>query len=316
MNQTWISPYSLRFRRAASWRKRDGDVSTGVLICVQNSQGLKGFSACTYTDSQSLFFKQAVVHANEDLKMREENKSCQQIFSNFRLENNFFLDLNSDDYLQNISNFRYAKIKVKGTVDESSRVRNLIQEFPHLAFRLDFNSQANNDQLEQFFRTWTDFDLKSLQYVEDPCVYDTQTWERWSRRLPLAFDAAGFSREELFHPSLFKDKHTPFQFLILKPSWQEAGSWALWAVEKNLKITVTSAMDHPVGQVHALKEAARIDKKFPGVLQASGLRTGFLYQENAWANQIENETPYISFAQGLGIGFDELFQNEKWVLCE
>ena len=130
--------------------------------------------------------------------------------------------------------------------------------------------------------------------------------------MPLAFDGAGFSSEKLFQPGILVEQKLPFQFLILKPSWQDPRAWTLWAKERKLKVTLTSAMDHPVAQVQALKAAALIDKEFPGILQVCGLRTGFLFQETTWVKEIEDETPYVHFARGLGIGFDELFKQENW----
>ena len=186
--------------------------------------------------------------------------------------------------------FTYLKMKVNGTTEEVEYLNSLPLQLFKLRF--DFNARLN----PQAFLSWIyQFDHRdAIDFVEDPTPYDAQSWVMMRAeavcalavdRLPdgVAADAA--------------------DVVIYKPAIQT------YAPTSGL-VCVTSYLDHPVGQMHAALEAAKLAKKQD--LPVCGLASHFAYDVNDYSKSIFMEGSRMIPPEGHGIGFDQLLAEEKW----
>lgn len=157
----------------------------------------------------------------------------------------------------------------------------------HIRIRIDFNARLTPAQFVEIARA---LPKDRVDFVEDPCAYDAETWRqlRAETGLRLALDR-GVGREG-------------FDVFVHKPALHE--EWP----RTNAEIVVTSYMDHPVGQFGAAYVAAA--HKMDG---RSGLMTHELYEPDAFIERIERNGARLLPPAGTGIGFDDLLENLPWM---
>ncbi len=174
----------------------------------------------------------------------------------------------------------FDTVKLKGADVIPSNVR----------VRIDFNAMLT---AEEFLRVVETLPRERMDFVEDPCPYDQQTWRdlRHRTRLRLALDLAA---------SGDRQPATAFDVLVHKPALQE---WPSFDGE----IVVTSYMDHPVGQLCAAYVAATHD-----VSARCGLVTHVLYQPDAFIDRVRVDGARLVSPGGTGIGFDDLLEKLPW----
>lgn len=203
------------------------------------------------------------------------------------------------------SPFTTIKLKVGRNLEEEALfVAKLIKQLP-FAIRLDFNAKCTYPEYEKFMMSLSSGERARIEYVEDPMPWNLENWKKASGFAPLALDAE-------YDKVDWKVKETPFRYLIIKPARQDVDKAVMRADQRALKMSVTSAMDHPVGIAHASIVAAEIKKTYPNMLVDCGLLTMRAYKANDFANKMIVQGPFISSINGYGIGFDELLNEQKW----
>jgi O-succinylbenzoate synthase len=172
--------------------------------------------------------------------------------------------------------FDTAKIKDVSRIPEGVRLR------------IDFNATLD---VETFVRIAENLPRERVDFVEDPCVYDPETWNELRVRtgLRLAYDQKGEPRGG-------------YDVAIWKPAIRIQPP-------DGARVVVTSYMDHPVGQFGAAYVAAvnaeRIDPR-------CGLMTHVLFDADPFIEAIRVDGARLLPPAGTGVGFDELLQHLPW----
>ena len=80
----------------------------------------------------------------------------------------------------------------------------------------------------------------------------------------------------------------------------------------DLKVVVTSSLDHPVGVAHACNVASDLKKNYPNMVLDCGLLSLRAYKPSEFFGRILTTGPYFSGVNGTGVGFDDLLQRIEW----
>jgi O-succinylbenzoate synthase len=180
--------------------------------------------------------------------------------------------------------FDIAKIKMPGgTLPDRVRLR------------LDFNADA-----DAFARLAPSLPRERIDFVEDPCPYDEETWRRLREETGMRFAldravavptrARARARARLFRRA---GAATPYDVRIVKPAVEDVP-------KSDIPIIITSYMDHPIGQLHAAYVAANSK-------ETCGLVTHVLYETDAF---IERMT--IKDARLIPPDFTDLLEALPW----
>lgn len=189
----------------------------------------------------------------------------------------------------------FDTVKLKDATTIPDRVR----------IRIDFNATLDS---EAFLSVAAALPHDRVDFIEDPCPYDEETWRMLRERsgLRLAYDRP--SLRALSRPRTGErgpqkvpgQRRIAADYLIHKPAIQ-----SLWPDFDN--VVVTSYMDHPLGQFVAAYVAATRD-----VDPRCGLFTHVLYEPNEFIEAIESDGARLLPPRGTGLGFDELLARLPW----
>jgi o-succinylbenzoate synthase len=174
----------------------------------------------------------------------------------------------------------FDTIKIKGVMDVPPGVR----------IRIDFNATLT---AEEFLEIAATLPKERIDFVEDPCPYDEETWRSLAEEtgLTLAYDQP---------PTANRQPPTEYDVRIHKPAIR-----AEWPMHQD--VVVTSYMDHPIGQFGAAYVAAthRTNAR-------CGLFTHVLYEPDAFIERIAADGARLLAPRGTGIGFDDLLEQLSW----
>lgn len=202
--------------------------------------------------------------------------------------------------------FETVKIKVGRDLKKEAEYISLLGKDGAFQLRLDFNGIGTWQTYERFMASVNKVALQRVQYVEDPFPYDAQAWTEAKKFAPIAID------NQISKVDFKKLQGKPFDVVILKPAKMDVGRIVQSCVFHDLKITVTSYMDHPLGVAHALVIASELKKTHPQRLLDAGCMTLKLFQMDAYAAEMVTSGPFIKRAGGNGVGFDSLLAKEPW----
>jgi O-succinylbenzoate synthase len=155
----------------------------------------------------------------------------------------------------------------------------------NVRLRIDFNATLTP---EEFVRIADTLPRERIDFIEDPCPYDSATWRDLRDRtgLRLALDR-GSGDEDV-------------DVLVVKPAVQEIPP-------TRAEIVITSYMDHPVGQLSAAYAAASA-----GITTTCGLVTHVLYEPDPFIERMQIDGARLIPPSGTGCGFDDLLENLPW----
>lgn len=174
---------------------------------------------------------------------------------------------------------------------DTVKVKGVMPVPEHVRIRIDFNATRTPTEFLAIAET---LPKERIDFVEDPCPYDAQTWTRLREEtgLRLALDLAACDRasEQGSYDVLI---HKP----AISPEWPDAVG----------EIVVTSYMDHPIGQFGAAYVAA----SHPSGARC-GLMTHVLYEPDLFIERIERKGARLIPPKGTGLGFDDLLENLPW----
>ena len=171
---------------------------------------------------------------------------------------------------------------------DTVKIKGVTRVPDHVRIRIDFNATLTPAEFLDVVETLPD---DRIDFVEDPCAYDEQTWMqlREVTGLRLALDR-GVAPEGRGYDVLV---HKP----ALRPDWPKT----------DREIVVTSYMDHPIGQFGAAYVAATHTTS-----ARCGLMTHVLYEPDAFNERIDRDGARLLSPQGTGLGFDDLLENLPW----
>lgn len=323
----WVSPYTLIARAPLSGRAQNRE-RHGALLKVETQDGV-GFSdlhpwtelgdASLVQELQRLRDGRPMVLGSRALEIasldRQARSQAQSAFfclgdvpESHRLI--ALTDLSANE-LSQVALAGFKTLKIKIGVDLSGELAQLTKLAPALApfrLRLDANAQLTaKTYLDWIARLPIDL-VSSIEFVEDPVAVDRPA--QWSQviaesKVPLAIDRATEAELQSLKSS----------WLILKPAAQQPAKIMSSAKARHARVAVTSYLDHPLGQVAAALETARLLQSANEVSQLIGI-CGFSshlsYEVNAFSEALRFQGPRFLPPEGTGLGFDRLLGALPW----
>ena len=199
--------------------------------------------------------------------------------------------------------FKAGKIKASANLAAAlERLTMLASMVPSWRWRLDFNGCLNENDALKFWKSLPHHLKTRIDFIEDPCPFSIQSWERLvDAGMPLALDMGSDVEHQ---PAISSD--LPI-IRIVKPA-REATPEYLYEPP-----VFTTVMDHPVGQLWAVYQAAEYYRNFlPTEIPLCGLCTHLLFEPDPFIDQMGGMNPQAAVPGGTGLGFDELVENIPW----
>lgn len=202
--------------------------------------------------------------------------------------------------------FSHLKIKMGKDLKKELDWLNNIGRVHAFRLRIDFNAKLTWDDFE-FFSLGIDPTVRTkIEYVEDPFPFVNSEWEKARALLPLAIDLEAKNVN-------WDNGKAPFSYIILKPAVQDVQTVVDRAIRLRKPLIVTSYMDHPVGQLHALAVAGDLRRQYPNLLLDCGLMSNGEYEDNSFTPHFKIQGPYIAGVDGYGVGYDNLLGSLPWL---
>lgn len=321
----YYSPYTLKPAQHLSAIAKTKD-RNGVLLKIEWPDGLIGYSdlhpwlelgdeawedqlAGVRQGRISPMLEQSIWMARKDAQLRKQGKN---IFEGLgSIKNNYIIsDIRAEqknllDFLKT-EGFETVKLKLGRDLAKEAEMINQLGRDGAFKLRLDFNAVGTWQTYEKFMSSLDKLALHRIQYVEDPFPFEAQAWTEAKKFAPLAID------NEISKVDLKKLQGKPFDVVILKPAKMDVNATLQSCIFQDLKITVTSYMDHPVGVIHALAIASDLKKAHPQRVLDAGCMTVRLFQMDAYSAEIVPTGAFLRRPVGKGIGFDTLLEREPW----
>jgi O-succinylbenzoate synthase len=168
-------------------------------------------------------------------------------------------------------------------------------------FRVDFNGCLTADSFQKFVEFMSIRVYRQLDFVEDPFPYEADAWqacrERWG--VKLALDKG------------WKNGSHGFDAVIVKPARRD---WRTVAqLHPQRPLVLTSAMDHPLGQMFAAWEAAQARAELGDQVGLCGLCTQHLFEPDAFLERVLSPGGRLQpDRDGGGLGFGSLLDKLPW----
>lgn len=205
--------------------------------------------------------------------------------------------------LMDMKGFKAGKIKAGANLSAvKERLTILASMAPSWRWRLDFNGSLNETEALKFWKSLS-HDLRcQIEFIEDPCPFSLSSWERLvDAGMSLALDLGS---DQVHQPPMYKDLPVT---RIVKPA-REATPDDLYDPP-----VFTTVMDHPLGQLWAVYEAAYYYRNaLPTEIPLCGLSTHLLFQPDPFIDQMGGLNPKVSIPEGTGLGFDQMLEELPW----
>lgn len=328
----WVASYELKPLKPLNSLSETAKPRSGFLMRVENEEG-EGFAdvhpwpelgdesledqlESLRQNKPTPLAQQSLRLARLDAVARANEKS---LFANLEIPESHFLltEITPETSLrQAVSRgFRVAKVKVgRDMAAELNAFKVLADTWPKgMSLRLDFNSSVLP---EEFTKFWAEFPKRlktEVEFIEDPFAYSPDSWREIATHLDVRF---AFDRPKLAHEEAQIDTvmGSAFQYVVLKPAYQDVEAWAK-AFQRS-RLVITSYMDHPVGQMGAAYWAAVMKDKLGPKVAICGLLSHEVYEKTSFSEQLNKKGAYLKPVSGKGIGFDELLQKQDWRLLQ
>lgn len=325
-----VSFYEYQLRSVASLNARAATpLRRGALLRLECSDGGVGFADChpwaEFGDAdisvqlQSLkkkskiepLIQQSLRLAEVDASLRAEGKSAfnphEQVRNHLLIRDLAQWELTQLAKVES-QGFKALKIKVGREPLQEAVLINKITELSSMRIRLDFNSSIDLTVFKKFVASLSFRSCELIEFVEDPFKFDFSDWTEAQKLLPIAADF------EFEHMNLKPGSNQllPFDVLVAKPARQNIKDSLEFCQTHNLRLVVTSSMDHPVGVAHALRAASEVLIQAPSVVLDSGCLTFDQYELSDFTSQVQVLGPSLVRIQGTGIGFDVALNSLDW----
>ncbi|MEK2644188.1 o-succinylbenzoate synthase MenC [Bdellovibrio sp. BCCA] len=318
------SPYTLKpvqsLNAVSSAAPREG-----VLLKVEWSDGLTGYADLhpwpelgdlSLEDQlselrrgrMSVQIEQSIWLARRDAQLRKDKKSVYE--GGEKIKNNYLLSdfkLIKPGFLDELKTqgFTTLKMKVGRDLQEEADILTHVAA-AGLKIRLDFNAVGSWQTFERFIGNLPPTVRPLIEYVEDPFPFDVNAWKEAKKLVKIAID------NQYDRVPWDRLVAAPFDVIVMKPAKTDIDKAIERCKKWNLKATVTSYMDHPVGVAHAIGVAMELKKKYGEMILESGCLTHRLYQMDPFAAELSTQGPYLLKVKGTGVGFDRLLEATSW----
>lgn len=193
-----------------------------------------------------------------------------------------------------------TKRTLEAMADSTENTDLMLADLPKL--RVDFNSCLSAESFRELMEGISGQVLIRLDFVEDPFPYEVARWsearERWGVGLALDKQLRGAVEG--------------FDVAVLKPGrreWREL----LSELPPSVKVVMTSAMDHAIGQSFAAYEAALAWNELGDRMDLCGLCTEHLFEKDAFFERLNSRGGMLEVDRtGTGLGFDEVIAGLPW----
>lgn len=196
--------------------------------------------------------------------------------------------------------FRVGKIKVVPKLAATvERLTNLASMVPDWKWRVDFNCTLSLDAALKFWDMLSDAMKERIDFVEDPCYYDVETWQALQDAgMPLGYDTP-------LQESAIPARTSKPMMRLVKPARHHSNS--------GLPV-FTTYLDHPLGQCWAAYNAAKFYTGKPAEeVPLCGLVTQHVFRPNPFSEELGMDvTPEFHAPKGTGLGFDSLLKSLPW----
>lgn len=322
MSEVYYWPYELRSRRELNSRRRV-KVHQGVLIRI--GEGVGCIHPWVELGDLPLAEQIEMLRTGRESNLIRSAKECARLDGEARKCGRSLFESGGEGMPQprnhwlsvqggepaSVREEGFLKVKLKvgpflGGVAEE------IQRWMREGFqvRLDANESVP-------FRDWVVWwmDLPSqirdaIDWIEDPCPWGRFRWKLLqSMGVPLAADRQVQKRLFSVDVAVYKaatdgsriDENALDAYLI---EWAFRGG--------GRKLSVTSYMDHPVGQMWAAYAAGCFENVAGDRMDECGLLTHLCFEEDSFTEQIRYEDTRLITPQGTGLGFDDLLEKLPW----
>jgi O-succinylbenzoate synthase len=201
--------------------------------------------------------------------------------------------------------WRAIKTKGWGHLDEVIHWLNALVTLAsgsQLKLRIDFNSCLTQATFHDFLERLPAIVRERLDFIEDPYPYSPEHWNetRVKFGVRLALDKQ------------LRGANAGFDVAVLKPGrreWREMTE----GLPSDVRVVMTSAMDHAIGQSFAAYEAALAWKELGSRLDLCGLATQHLFEQDEFFARLGMKGDQLQVdREGTGLGFDEVIANLPW----
>lgn len=201
--------------------------------------------------------------------------------------------------------------KVKVNPESSRDLENLDQLMKkadaNSRWRFDMNEHGTAQSVQRFWEELPGEVKKRVDWIEDPCPYDFNTWKALAEEMPIAIDWPW--------NKLKQEQHTLEELgvkaWVVKPirlRWEDIVSEVSGF---SGEVLVTSVLDHPLGQSVAAYGAGLLVNLLGIERVHAGLQTHSLYRESPFSQELSQTSEWRG-AKGFGFGFDHLLKELKW----
>lgn len=158
---------------------------------------------------------------------------------------------------------------------------------PEAKVRIDCNGKLSAEEAATLIKK---LDPERIDFIEDPCPYDKDTWHLLEER--------GIA--------LAADRYKPMccSIEVFKPAVDEKPS------TNAAKLVVTSYLGHPLGQTAAAYYAGILSRSRD--VAVCGLLSHLAYAPTPYSSRLSQKEPTFMIPSGAGFGFDDLLEQEEW----
>lgn len=256
----------------------------------------------------SSLVEQSIWLARRDAQWRADKKNY--FDDGMPLRNNFTISNIHDvvpGFLDEIKAEGFTTVKLKVGRDLKQEIGFLSNlAAAGLKIRLDFNAIASWQIFEKFMAQVPGTVLPFIEYIEDPFPYEEKSWSEAQKLAPIAVD------NEYHKVRWNKNEKPPFDVMVVKPARVDVDKAVEFCKKWNLKMTITTSMDHPVGVAHAVSVAMELKKLHGDMILEAGCMTHRLYQMDLFVTELFTQGPYFAKGRGTGIGFDNILKALPW----
>lgn len=198
--------------------------------------------------------------------------------------------------------FRVFKLKCEANVEQRKELDALVDAFPGVKLRLDFNEVPDAETFEDWWGKLDEAVRHHIDFLEDPFPFSEDEWKRFAERHQVRLAADRRQAVAMINGGAV--------VRVVKPAWGEEPF--LDNSRSSREVVVTSAMDHPLGQTWAAWIAAKTAKNHPGRMATCGLQTHHLFKADSFTKRLGTWSPRFHPPGGSGLGFDDLLANLPW----
>lgn len=262
----------------------------------------------------------SIYFASIDAKYRAINKN---IFNNIILPKNHFTCVNYNElnfnFIEKLKSDGFSIIKLKCGISINEEISFINKISPilknnNMSLRLDFNLCLSFDEYINFL-SMIDLNIENINFIEDPIEHNYNNWKKIKNIYSNIKLAADKINNKFLIECISKNKKLKIlDYLVVKPAVQDIRIFSnnKFNIKKN-EIIFTSYMDHPIGQLSALYEAALFYKINFQNTQDCGFITHTLYEKNSYSEALSIvDAKLIPSLDGTGFGYNNLLENENW----